>query len=192
MKIQLDQNGNSKDSLATLSRARGILLTRKGKRLVVDIGTRVTPQALFAALSHIRSISYSIYFTSKKTTIDELIPLNSKLSASDACFHLSKLLIQQVENRQTIFHTKELGILTSEHMAQLPISLHHLCDLRVHRLDTATALLLLDEMMMAQISFVLPSSEMAYIDCGHRVHKLPQNMRWPADEPYVPLAFSQL
>ena len=192
MKIQLDQNGNSAHSLSATSRARGILITRKGKRLTVDIGNRVTPHALFAALSHIRSMSHAIMITSNKAAITEQIPPENNLTATDACFYLSQLLIQQVESRHDLYMTKELCFLTQEHLTSLPVAMHHLCDMRLYRLETAAALAMLDEAAMANMSFIVPGAAMSFSDFNYQVKKLPTMLRWPSDEPYLPLAFSQL
>lgn len=192
MKIQLDQNGNSAHSLSATSRARGILITRKGKRLTVDIGNRVTPPALFAALSHIRSMSHAIMITSNKGAMTEQIPLDKNLTASDACFYLSQLLLQQAESRHDLYMTKELSFLTQEHLTSLPVAMHHLCDMRLYRLETAAALAMLDEADMANMSFIVPGAAISFSDFNYQVKKLPAMLRWPSDEPYLPLAFSQL
>lgn len=192
MKIQLDQNGNSNKSQAFTTKATGILLTRKGRDLTVDIGNRATPHAIFAALTHIRSIPFDIYITSRKLSLSTLIPLAKKLNASDACLYLGRLLLQQVESRQNVYATKELKILTQEAVQALPLRLQSLCNLNLARLDTATALTMIDETSMEDISFIVPSNEMSYADYGYQVKKLPQDLLWPTDQPYVPLAFSQL
>lgn len=192
MKIQLDQNGNSAQSLSATSRAGGILLTRKGKKLSVDIGNRVTPHALFSALSHIRSISYAVTITSNKVAIADHIPLNQTFDASDACFHLAQLLLHQIESRHVLYMTKDLRLLSQDHITQLPVAMHHLCDMCLYRLETAAALAMLDEAAMAHISFIVPGAAMRYGDYNYQVKKLPHGLRWPTDEPYLPLSFSQL
>lgn len=192
MKIQLDQNGNSNKSQSFTTKATGILLTRKGRELTVDIGNRATPHAIFAALTHMRSIPFDIYITSRKSSLSTLIPLGKKLNASDTCLFLSRLLMQQVESRQNIYATKELKVLNQEEVQALPLRLQSLCNLKLARLDTATALAMIDETAMEDISFIIPSNEMSYADNGYQVRKLPRDMLWPTDQPYVPLAFSQL
>ena len=112
MKIQLDQNGNTIESLANVTRASGILLSRKGKEMRVDIGNRASTSALFAAIGHLRSATNRIHITSTKSSLASLIPFDTKLTASDACFYLAKLLLQQVEHRHEFYETKELCVLT--------------------------------------------------------------------------------
>lgn len=192
MKIQLDQNGNSTESSSQTSRATGILLTRKGRELTIDIGNRVTPHAVFAALTHMRSMAYQITITSHKASLASFMPIGTSINASDACFFLGKLLIQLVENRQELFTTKDLRILTQQQVSGLPMRLHSLCNLNMHRMETAAALSMVEEDAMADISFVMPSSEMSFSDCGYKARKLPLKLAWPTEEPYVPLSFSQL
>ena len=74
----------------------------------------------------------------------------------------------------------------------LPVALHSLCNLRMHRMDTAAALSMIDETDMANTSFIMPSGEMAYGDFGYRVRKLPEQTVWSSDDTYLPLSFSQL
>ena len=192
MKIQLDQNGNTIESLADVTRASGILLSRKGKEMRVDIGNRASTSALFAAIGHLRSVTSRIHITSAKSSLASLIPFDTKLTASDACFYLAKLLLQQVEHRHEFYETKELCALTQDMVPSLPVALHSLCNLRMHRMDTAAALSMIDETDMANTSFIMPSGEMAYGDFGYRVRKLPEQTVWPSDDTYLPLSFNQL
>lgn len=120
------------------------------------------------------------------------IPLDKNLTASDACFYLSQLLLQQVESRHDLYVTKELCFLTQEHLTNLPVAMQHLCDMRLYRLETAAALAMLDEADMANMSFIVPGAAMSFSDFNYQVKKLPTMLRWPSDEPYLPLAFSQL
>lgn len=192
MKIQLDQNGKTIESLSDVTRASGILLSRKGKEMRVDIGNRVSTSALFAAMSHLRSITCRIYLSSTKVSLASLIAFDTKLTASEACFYLAKLLLQQVENRHELYQTKEICLLTQDRVPGLPVALHSLCNLRMHRMDTAAALSMIDETDMKNTSFIVPSSEMAYGDFGYRVRKLPDDALWPSDDTYLPLSFGQL
>ena len=192
MKIQLDQNGKTIESRSDVTRASGILLSRKGKEMRVDIGNRASTSALFAAMGHLRSVTCRIFLASSKASLGPLIPLDTKLSASDACFHLAKLLLQQVEHRQEFYETNELCVLTQDMVPNLPVSLHSLCNLRMQRMDTAAALSMIDETEMTNTSFIMPSSEMAYVDFGYRVRKLPKEAVWPSYDTYLPLSFGQL
>ena len=192
MKIQLDQNGNSYKSPAYTTKATGILLSRKGRELTVEIGNRATPHAVFAALTHLRSIPFDIYFKSTKSSLETTIPLDKKLNASDSCLYLSRHLLQLVESRQNIYITKEFKLLTPDEVPFLPVRLNKLCNFKLHHLDTATALSLIEEAMMADISFIVPSGEMNYAEYGYQVRKIPQELAWPTDELFVPLAFTQL
>ena len=192
MKIQLDQNGKTIESLSDVTRASGILLSRKGKKMHVDIGNRVSSSALFAAMAHLRSVTCGVYITSTKASLAPLIPFETRLTSSDACFYLSKLLLGQVEHRNEFYETKELCVLTQDMVPSLPVDLHSLCNLRMHRMDTAAALSMIDETDMTNTSFIVPSSEMAYGDFGYRVRKLPDDTLWPSDDTYLPLSFGQL
>lgn len=192
MKIQLDQNGKTIESLSGITRASGILLSRKGKEMRVEIGNRASTSALFAAMSHLRSVTCRIYITSAKASLAAMIPFDTRLSASEACFHLAKLLLQQVEHRHEFYETKELCVLTQDMVPKLPMALHSLCSLRMHRMDTAAALSMIDETEMTNTSFIVPSSEMSFSELGYRVRKLPDESLWPSDETYLPLSFGQL
>ena len=190
MKIQIDQNGKSLPSQSTLSRTTGILLSRKGQRMQVDIGNRTTPHALYSALTHLRSVHCSIVFSTHKQSFAALLPVDKKLNASLACFHLGTLLLQIIEHRHGVFHTKSLEFLT--HDINLPRQLHVLSDLRMRKLSTSSALRLLDEHSTKDTSFIIPAAEFEYAEASYRVRKLPQSMRWPIDLPYLPLSFSEI
>lgn len=192
MKIQIDQHGKSLPSQSTLSRATGILLSRKGQRMQVDIGNRVTPSALYSALTHLRSVHCTILFSTRKQAIANLVPVDKKLIASQACFFLGTLLLQVIEHRHSIFHTKSLELLTQERITRLPSQLHVLCDLRLSKLQTSAALSLLDEENTKETTFVLPCAELGYGETSYRVRKLPVSMRWPLTLPYLPLSFSEI
>ena len=192
MKIQLDQNGKTIANYADCSRAKGVLLFRKGKKMYVDVGNRVSAPALFATLSHLRSVTNDIYITSSKKTFSATIPQETRLSASKACFFLGQLLLQLVEHRHEISHTKNFSLLPQDQIASLPVALHGLCNLRLARMETALALSLLNEWDMESATFITPSEEMNYNDFGYRVRKLPKDSSWPSDETYLPLSFAQL
>lgn len=192
MKLQLDQNGNAIDSLSDMTWAKGILLLRRGKKMHVDVGYRVTPYALFSALGHLRAVTSGIFITSAKSQMGQKIPFDTALSASEACFHLGNYLLSLIEQRSEIFHTKDLSILTQEKVANLPVGLQGLSNLKMQRMPTAQALSMLDENAMANTSFIVPSTKMSFGESGYRVRKLPKDMIWPSEETYLPLAFSQL
>lgn len=158
----------------------------------VDVGNRVTPYALFSALGHLRAVSSGIFIKSAKSQMAQIIPFDTPLTASEACFHLGNYLLSLIEQRSEVCHTKDLNILTQDKVASLPTGLQGLSNLRMQRMPTAQALSMLDENAMANTSFIVPSTEMSFGESGYRVRKLPQDMIWPAEETYLPLAFSQL
>ena len=187
MKIQIDQNGNTTQGTAFTTKATGALISRKGMIVRVDIGSRVSPMAVFIAMSHVRILHQQIMVISRKKTLSAFLSLDAHLKANEARLQLGRLLLHLLEKRHPIFATKSLHVLDSEIVAKLPDPLQKLGRLRLMKLPTCDALTHLDENDMAECSFLHPDA-----DSGYRVRKMPQSAIWPSPVTYLPLPLTEI
>ena len=187
MKIQIDQNGNTAQGTALTTKATGVLISRKGMTVRVDIGARVTPMAVFVAMSQLRILPQQIMIVSRKKTLSEFLTLDAHLKANEVCLQLGRLLLHLLEKRHPIFATKRLDLLDNDKVASLPDPLQKLGRLRLLKLPTSDALSHLDEKDMTECSFLHPEADSSY-----RVRKMPQSAIWPAPVTYLPLPLTEI
>ena len=192
MKIQLDRYGKAAEGKTQISRAMGILLLRRGKRLDVDIGNRVTPHALFSALNHIRAFHGDVHFTTQHARIEACVPLGETMPTHQACFYLGRFLLDLIERRHRIVNTLSLAYLKQDAIPNVPLALHSLTNLQLYKMTTSTALAQLPENALRHVSFIMPDGDITYTSANYRIRKLPYYFSWPADDFLLPLPIGEI
>ena len=186
MKIQIDQNGIVQQTNRTRTAASGLLIMRHRQKLTIEIGTRVTANALLGTISHIRSLHTDTFITSKKPAFAGFIS-SQKLTITQACLVLGQITLSVIERKYEHLRTKKLAYLQQRDIQKLPSLLHTLADLRLMGLDTSTALTRLDERDMEEIAFIIPTNDKQF-----KIHKLPLSHDWPSACPYLPLPVEEI
>lgn len=186
MKIQIDQNGVVQQTNRTKTVASGLLIMRHRQKLMIEIGTRVTANALLGTIGHIRSLQTDTFITSKKPAFAGFLT-SQKLSITQACLVLGQITLAVIERKYEHLRTTKLDYLTQRDAQKLPAKLHSLADLRLMGLDTSTALTRLEERDMEEIAFIIPTNDKHF-----KIHKLPLSHDWPSHCPYLPLPVEEI
>ena len=94
MKIQLDEKGQSRTVTSERSEPSGVLIAREKQTCFVDVGRNPSPQALFAAMTYVRSMPYRVTLTKAHDGKNIPLPFDSALTASESCFAIGHYLLQ--------------------------------------------------------------------------------------------------
>ena len=192
MKIQLDEKGQSRTVTSERSEPSGVLIARVKQACIVNVGNNVSPQALFAAMTYIRSMPYRVTFTCEKEGQNIPLPFDRALTASDSCFAIGQYLLGLLAKNQSYFKTTDIRPVNRTHVAEVPLVIHHLTDLFNYTLPTSTALSRYSEDDLAPFSFIRPSVKQSFEEADYTFMKLPRHYDWPAEDGFVPLSAGEL
>ena len=192
MKIQLDEKGQSRTVISERSEPSGVLIGREKQTCFVDVGSNPSPQALFAAMTYVRSMPYRVTLTKAHDGKNMPLPFDSALTASESCFAIGHYLLRLLEKNQTYFKTTDIRPVNRTHVAEVPLIIHHLTDLFNYTLPTSTALSRYSEDDLAPFSFIRPSVKQSFDEADYTIMKLPRHQDWPAEDGFVPLSVGEL
>lgn len=192
MKIQLDEKGQSRTVTSERSETSGVLIAREKQTCFVDVGSNPSPQALFAAMTYVRSMPYRVTLTKAHDGKNMALPFDSALTASHSCFAIGHYLISLLEKNQAYFKTTDIRPVNRTHVAEVPLIIHHLTDLFNYTLPTSTALSRYSEDDLAPFSFIRPSVKQSFDETDYMIMKLPRHQDWPAEDGFVPLSVGEL
>ena len=186
MKIVIDHLGKVKSSERETASASGLLLTNKRQKFTLQIGARVTPQALLSTCRHIRALNARVTIEAQTKSHLKYFPYPEN-TVPDTCLGLGRLALRLIEQRYELFRTDELRDFQDPTLGRLPRIMAPLLHPRLFTKETALALAQLDESDLSATSFVMPDG-----DKGFRIKKMPLHYVWPAPCPYLPLPLEEI